>query len=142
MEDSTLAAVDLTADVILSAQDERIEPVDVPEWGGRVYVKSLSGSDRERYIESIHALKGKGKAQTRELVMVGSSAKLVALACCTKTGERLFTDDQVAALGQKSAKALQRVVDAAAELNALGEEAAAAVGNDSGSARTDGSSSV
>jgi hypothetical protein len=132
----------LNRDAILAAVDITVEKVDVPEWGGVVYVKALSGTDRERYLDSIHVTKGRGKHATREVVLQQASAKLAVLAICDEQGTRLFTDADVEALGKKSAKALQRVVDAAAKLNGLSDDEEAALGNGSGTGPTAGSSSA
>jgi hypothetical protein len=39
----------LSRDDILGVQDRRVEVVEVPEWGGTVRVRGLSGSARDRY---------------------------------------------------------------------------------------------
>jgi hypothetical protein len=116
---------ELSAADILRIPDLKIERVDVPEWGGHIYVRLLSGTGREKYIESVRTLvgtPGKDKNAYWKMVLTGSGAKLVAEAACDKNGKRIFRDEDVEALGKKSYVALKRVVDAAAKLNGLGDD--------------------
>ncbi|HEX6880944.1 MAG TPA: phage tail assembly chaperone [Terriglobales bacterium] len=108
---------------ILAADDIRIELVQVPEWGGVVYIRTLSGTQRERYVESIRKVTGHGKKQSVEIVLAESGAKLAAQTICDEKGTLLFSEMDVKALGKKSSKALQRIIDAAAKLNGLDDEA-------------------
>jgi hypothetical protein len=122
----------LTRSQILRAKDIKTAPVDVPEWlpedappdaVARVYVKGLSGTEREKYIESIREVVGTGKNQSVKIILQKSGAKLAAKCLCDKDGNKLFSEADVDALGEKSSKALDRVINAAAELNGLNEEA-------------------
>jgi hypothetical protein len=47
-------------DMILNAQDIATEDVDVPEWGGRVCVKGMSGTERDAFEQSIVDTSSKG----------------------------------------------------------------------------------
>ena len=125
MTDKELSAAD-----ILSHNDIIISRVDVPEWGGFVHVRAMSGTQRERYLESIREVKGKGKNQDVKILLVESSAKLAQQTICDKDGNLLFTGSQIKQLGEKSSKALQRVVDASAKLNGFDAEAEEEAKND------------
>ena len=39
----------LTKDAILQAQDSKLEKLEVPEWGGHVFIKSMSGTERDNF---------------------------------------------------------------------------------------------
>jgi hypothetical protein len=108
-----IEAKTLTAADILAADDRRIEPVDVPEWGGRVYVRTMTAEDRERYDDLILDDDGKFSGQGRVM------ASLLACTCCGPDGTTLFTADQAKALAAKSAAAVVRVYQAAAALNKM-----------------------
>ena len=43
----------LTRDQILQANDLVTETVEVPEWGGSVFVKSLTGVERDQFEAAI-----------------------------------------------------------------------------------------
>ena len=109
----------LKRDDILNVKDIAIELVEVPEWGGEVYVKGMTGLERDAFEGSIVEIRGKG----RRVNMANVRAKLAAQTLCDENGERLFTDADVKELGRKSASALQRVFEVAQRLSGIGEEA-------------------
>lgn len=110
----------LSRDAILAADDRRTEDVEVPEWGGTVRVRALSGSERDAYEGSLVRVSGDGR---KTLTLANARARLVYLSVCDENRERLFTKEQdVNALGKKSAQALQRVWEVASRLSGLTEE--------------------
>ncbi len=97
----------LTLEQILAADDRSVEKVPCPEWGGDVYVCTLTADERDAWEKD--AASGK---PTR--------ASLVGRALCDKDGNRLNpTEAQVAALGKKASGPMERCVDAIMELNAM-----------------------
>lgn len=112
----------LSAGDIFATDDIEIVAVPVPEWGGVVYVKAMSGLDRERYFDSIKRIEGYGKKERTVIIHPLSTAKLVAATACNENGQLLFTHLDVEKLAKKSSKALQRLVDASAKLNGLDDE--------------------
>ena len=112
----------LTKDQILSADDITIEVVDVSEWGGKVNVKSMTGSDRDKFEMLIVNAKVKDGELIRDAKFEHYRAKLCSLCMCGKDGELLFTQEDVTALGNKSAAAIQRVFNVASRLNKITPE--------------------
>jgi len=108
----------LTRDQILSAQDKPIETVDVPEWGGQVCVRTMGAKERDQWQDSM--MEGKGK--NRKMNLANITASLCVLCMSDENGALLFSRADVAALGEKSAAAMQRVFNAAARLNGITEE--------------------
>lgn len=97
----------LTRDQILavSAALPR-ETVTVPEWGGPVVVRGMTGTDRDRF----EVLLAKGdRANYRALLAVFS--------VCGEDGKRLFAESDARTLGEMSASALDRVASAAIRLS-------------------------
>lgn len=109
----------LGRDQILGAADLSTVDVAVPEWGGTVRVRMLTGTERDAFEASTVVRKGKKLETNLENVR----ARLVALTVIGEDGQRLFDEADAAALGAKSASALNRVFAAAQKLNALTEEA-------------------
>ncbi len=107
----------LTRDQILQCDDLPRERVSVPEWGGEVLVRTMTGADRDAFEASLV-----GRDGPKESRLDNVRARLVALALCGEDGERLFDDADVAALGAKSARALDRVFAVAQRLNGIGAE--------------------
>lgn len=107
----------LTRDAILSANDLPVQEVEVPEWGGSVYVRGLTGLERDEYEQSMLEMVG----TSIELKMSNARARLVACGCVDEQGNRLFTDKDVAALGKKSGAALDQVYSVIQKLSGLSE---------------------
>ena len=112
----------LSRDAILAAEDTRTQEVEVPEWGGSVLVRGMTGRERDEF-ESSMLIQAAGQT-ARDLR--NTRAKLVAKCAVDDDGARLFTDGDVTALGEKSAAALVRVFEVAARLSGLDEEDVAA----------------
>jgi hypothetical protein len=105
----------LTKDQILGAEDLKAKVVDIPEWGGEVVVSELSAAARMEW--ELDAFGADGKPSNDNW-----KAKLVTRCIVDENGERMFSADDVAALGKKSSKAIDRVYVAALEVNALGDD--------------------
>lgn len=103
---------DLDRDRILSAPDTtQPVPVEVPEWGGVVYIREITAAERDawemRFI-------GGGPGRTQNI-----RAGLLVYALCDREGKRLFADEDIGRLGRKSAKVLDRLFDIARRVNGL-----------------------
>lgn len=107
----------LSKNEILTANDLRTVDIPVPEWGGDVRVKTLTGAERDQYEADSVKIKG----NRRELVG-NLRARLIAMCAVDENGQLLFTRADVLKLGQKSAPALERVFEAAASLNGMTDE--------------------
>lgn len=108
----------LTRDAILNAQDIQTEIVPVPEWGGDVMVRALTGSERDAFENETVQRKGKDVSTN----MKNIRARLVVLSVVDESGQRLFGYRDIEALGNKSAKALDRVFAKAMELSGLSDK--------------------
>ena len=108
---------------ILEAEDLATEPVEVPEWGGWVNVKGLSGVERDAWEESRVDRRAKVKAgEARPLNLVNFRASLVAQCVVDEGGKRLFSDKEAIDLGRKSAVAINRVFEVAQRLCGMTDE--------------------
>jgi hypothetical protein len=118
----------LTKKQIQKAKDLKTEDVPVPEWADEeegmkpeeafVRVRGLTGTERDRWEESITQQTGK----TSKVVLTNFRARLCALCMVDEQGARLFSDAEIAVLGQKSAAALDRVYEVAARLSRITKE--------------------
>ena len=107
----------LDRDAILAASDIQTELVEVPEWGGSVFVKGMTGAERDRFESGIIAFGDKSeKIDMRDL-----RAKLCSQTIVNDKGKKLFTAADIKALSNKSAVALQRVFEVAQRLSGLTE---------------------
>jgi len=105
----------LTREAILAAEDLPTEQVPVPEWKGDVLVRSLTGVERDAFEESLYTGQGKDRQQN----LSNLRARLAALTVVDENGNRVFSDDDAAQLGEKSAAALDVVFSVAQRLSGL-----------------------
>lgn len=117
----------LSRDDIMRAQDLKRELVEVPEWGGSVYVRGLTGSERGLWEQSLSRVQptAPGREAAVQFHLEEMRVTLCTLCLVDENGARLFKDQEVKLLGRKSSQALQRVYDVAARLSAIGEGAVA-----------------
>lgn len=93
----------LSRDSILAVNDTSIASVDVPEWGGSVYVRPMTGRDRDAYDMEIVSAGGK---------IENMRARFAVRVVCDADGNPIFKPEDADALGKKSAKALDRIYNA------------------------------
>ena len=109
----------VSRDDILSAHDLKRETVEVPEWGGEVLLRTLSGRERDAFEASMVKTKGNKRIDNLENLR----ARLVALCMIDEQGKQLFrTTAEIAMLGDKSIAALQRVYNKCAEMNGMSDQ--------------------
>lgn len=105
----------LTREQILGAMDLQIESLHVPEWGGTVYIRNLSGRDRDRFEGSRIRMRD----NKVEMIHDNTRARLLSMTLCTEKGLLLFSQEDVEVLGEKNATALDKCFDVAMRLSAL-----------------------
>lgn len=125
-------------DQILSAEDLKTESVYVPEWGVTVYVRSMTGDERDEFESSLYEQKGSSRQRNLEHLR----ARFCARVMVDENGERLFSDKQsdIDKLGRKSVKALDRIFEVGQRLNGLREEDIEEIAGNSEPTAGDGSS--
>lgn len=111
----------LSADDILKVEDRKPVEVDVPEWGGKVLVRALSGKERDAYEASM-TIRQPAPGGGFEFVPYtdNANARLAVLALVDEDGNRLFRDEDAVNLGEKSGAAMVRIAQRVMELSGLG----------------------
>ncbi len=124
-------------DLILAAEDRPFEDIDVPEWGVKVRVRGLSGTERDSYEAKAVAVRQGGKDV--ELRLANFRSKLV-VKCLfdPENDERIFDDNEVNALGSKSGKVIDELFDLCQKLSGMDS---GAVARAEGNSETDPSDS-
>jgi hypothetical protein len=109
------------AEQILAAQDITYEPVDVPEWGLKVFVKGLTGTERDDFEASIRQMRPTADRKSMEPVLIPDNMRSKMLVKCLvdEQGQRIFTDQQINALGAKNGAVLDRLHDVASRLSGM-----------------------
>jgi len=142
LRQAVLAAPDATAVVT---------PVPTPEWpaiDGQIYVRSLTLPERTKYLAEIRETvlhpevqsSTNGKAASTAIDFAG--VRLAVISMCDAEGSQLMEEGDIAALAKKSWAAMNRVVDASAELNGLSKQSMEKAKNASPSAVTSSSSNA
>lgn len=108
----------LSKEAIFGADDRRYEDVPCPEWGGTVRLRSLTGSERDAYEASIE--KQVGNKVVRDVR--NFRARLVVLSAINEDGTPLFERNDVVALSNRSAAALDRLFDVACRLSGISDD--------------------
>jgi hypothetical protein len=122
----------LSKAAILAAKDVRLsDAVPVPEWKGDVYIKTLSGLERDAFEESY-----------QEQKMKAFRVRFLCLTLCDDGGERLFSDSDYDSLGKKSSIVINRLFEKAWSHNAFTPEAVEGLGKDSPSGQSGDSTSA
>jgi hypothetical protein len=103
----------LNKEAILKADDLKKEIVSVPEWGGEVIISAMTGYARDAWEQHL--------VQSKDNVLTNIRARLIVACAVDEQGNRLFTESDVMALGEKSVAALERCVKVAQRLNRLTE---------------------
>ena len=108
----------LTKSQILSANDIKKELVSVPEWGGDVYVRMMSGAERDNFEQKM----SRKRNEHPDGFIANVRARLCVETIVDEKGNRLFSDKDVDELGSKCAVALERLFDKSQKLNGFTEE--------------------
>ena len=106
----------LTRDRILAAEDRPKMLVAVPEWGGEVYMATLSAWEKGKWEEARNKA-GKGQSDYGHI-----RASLIQLCAVDAAGERLFDHADIHQLSDKSAAAMDRLFTVALDMNAMDED--------------------
>lgn len=108
----------MSATEILSVSDIETREEWIPEWNTWVRIRGMTGSQRDRFEDSM--LQGKGRNQKTNLENL--RAKLVVASVVDENGKPLFKKDHIAALGSKAVKPLGRIVKVAQEINGITDD--------------------
>ena len=121
----------LSKKAILAAKDTKLKgPVAVPEWGGDVYFRTISGLERDQFEDAYSEQK-----------MRAFRARFLELTISDVNGDRLFGDNEDEDLGKKSSVVINRLFDEAWQHNAFTQEAVDALGEGSSPDQSEGSTS-
>lgn len=104
----------LTKEQILAADDMGLLELQVPEWGGSVFIRVMTVGERDSYENEWMVNKHKGVDNFR--------SKFLQRVICDESGNLLFAVNEVEKLAKKSARVITRVWEAAMKHNALSDD--------------------
>ena len=115
-----MASKILTAADILSADDIERELVEIPEWGGSVWVYGMTASERDRQeLEAARILQNANDPSAKKAQRANIRAMVAAIVCRDENGARIFGSEHIQQLGKRSAKPLDRIYDVARRLSGI-----------------------
>lgn len=100
----------LTREEILRCKDLGLSSVEIPEWGGTVFVRQMTALERLDFAR-----------ENQDDDEAG--ARLVARLVIDEGGQPIFTPEDAPSLMTKNANVITRIVSAILEFNALGRNA-------------------
>ncbi len=108
--------------------DTPSELVEVPEWGLSILVRGFTLGAKDDFLAGII-----DPETSKPNVKAFNSGILVGTAYDPETNEKLFNEADIPVLKQKSASAVQRLIDAGSRLSGLTEDAVEVAGKKSSS---------
>ena len=103
----------LDRDSILGAMDLTPTTLEIPEWGGEVWIRTMSGVERDMFDRRCMVDQKNGSTPSR--------AFIASLVLCDERGKRIFSEKDTNALEEKSGSALDRIFQWVAKHCLLGE---------------------
>ena len=110
----------LTSEKATTIPRERLE---LPELGGFVFVKGMTGGERDEFEKSCRDPKGRLRGNTR--------ARLAVRTVVNEDGSRVFTDDDIQIVGRIRVDVLQKVFNLAQKLSGISDADVEELGGDS-----------
>jgi len=102
--------------------DLKKEKVTCPEWGGDVFVRSLTGSEKEDFTASLFDYDDKGVPTRKPDYLVNIKVGMLVRSICDENGERIFADEDAKELADKSNVVLSRLDKVCNRLNGVKAE--------------------
>ena|SRR3990167_3060342 len=105
-------------ETILKADDLPKQKVEVPEWGVTVWIRTMTGAERDAFESENWKVKGQEVTHNRQ----NFKARLVGRTLVDENGVRIFNDAQLGELGSKGAHVLDRLAEIAGKLSAISKK--------------------
>jgi len=112
-------------DRILAADDIGRTTVDVPQWGVQVEVRTMSAGKRSRMLQTCTLPDGTVDLDRLYPMLI------IATVFDPADGERIFTEEDITLLQEKSASAIEFVAQKAMEMSGMTAKAVDEEGKDS-----------
>lgn len=99
-------------DILRAGKTLKTKIVDIPEWGGSVIVREMTGVERDKFDEWVMSSKDRKGFRTRMIVYTAVD----------EDGKLLFSDLDIPDLQKKSGDILMRISDAALDVCGMSED--------------------
>lgn len=113
----------LTREAFLSKTALRVEKVQIPGSDDFVYVRGLTGAERDQFEESnLIRERNKKGALNFDVRMANVRSTLVVKGLCNEQGTRLLTDDDVEAVSKLPAAVIAHLYNVIASLSGITDD--------------------
>ena len=104
----------LTKADIFKADDLPTKDMDIPEWGGTLTVRTLTGIERDEWESAF--------VNQDKIAIRGLKARLVQLTTMNGDGQQMFTKADLQKINSKSASVIDRIFQVSQRLSGLTKE--------------------
>lgn len=112
----------LSKSQILGVDDKEYIDVEVKEWGGTIRVSTIAASEKTKYESALFDFMPDGTRRTNKDALEKLQLRVIAAAIVDDKGERLFDTKDLAALGEKSSKVINKLFKIVSEHNGIDSE--------------------
>jgi len=106
----------LTKEEILKVSDLQTREINIPEWGGSIVMKTMTGEERDTWENRIPIRSSDKKVDIKEM-------KVRLLILCIRDPKDMtfmFTEKDVVSLNSKNSSVIDRLWQVASEMNGIG----------------------
>ena len=94
----------LSRDAIFAAKDTEIHEFEVPEWGGTILLRSMTGEQRNNYEYWAHQQSSAKKPDYR-----GIRERLIICCAVDENGDPLFSEEDLSSIASKDSAVIDRI---------------------------------
>lgn len=115
-------------DIILRADDIKLKKRPVPEWDVVVYLRQLTRGEQDEYMQRQYGSVGmtldtkSSKQDVTEIKIYGHDAYLCACSLADENSERIFSQNDVEALGEKNGELVGQLATEIIEWSEMAED--------------------
>ena len=109
----------LTREQILATDNFEIEVMDVPGWGGKIRLRTMSGTARDKFDSQCV----RQSVGDKSVDMAGLRTLLLTLCIVGEDNKPMFDKKDIQALNDLDSRAVRDVYEKVSKINGLGEEA-------------------
>ena len=104
----------LSRDQILNVNDVQVQRIEVPEWGGNVYIRTFMAGEWDDFENNLVLVED---GEKKKAAFKDYRAGFAVLVLCDEQGNKLFDKKDITLLTRKSRAALDRILAKGKALN-------------------------
>ena len=109
----------LTRSMILASEYPKPIEVDIPEWGGKVFIRYITADEREEWesLDWVQTANGTLKYNKEHI-----RARFLAFCLADENGDLLFSQDDIDVLSKQPAHIISGLYQIARQINVVGDD--------------------